>query len=170
MMISYGHQIDPKDDHFVNLANQALACLSKAGIFGSFTVDYIPMCKYIAQISRCLELSQSPTPVKHLPSWLPGAGFKRQAHTWSRVVRAMIDEPFAMVKDRMVRGMNHDLNKDLSLLTISYYRKMGTMFPRLRRVSWIFWLERKGLSTQRNTLSEPAMRDFDRQFQFASGT
>ncbi len=47
MMISYGHQIDPKDDHFVSIADQALASMSKAGIFGSFMVDYFPLCKFL---------------------------------------------------------------------------------------------------------------------------
>lgn len=43
MMISYGHQIDPTDDHFVHIADQALESMSKAGIFGSFMVDYVPL-------------------------------------------------------------------------------------------------------------------------------
>lgn len=42
VMISYGYQVAPKADHYVSLADQALASLGKAGIFGTFLVDYIP--------------------------------------------------------------------------------------------------------------------------------
>ena len=34
----------PQDDYFVILADNALSYLAKAGIFGSFVVDYLPIC------------------------------------------------------------------------------------------------------------------------------
>jgi cytochrome P450 len=42
--------------------------------------------------------------VKYIPSCLPGAQFKRDAKAWNKEVRAMIDEPFQMVKERMHEG------------------------------------------------------------------
>ncbi|KIJ68344.1 hypothetical protein HYDPIDRAFT_82083 [Hydnomerulius pinastri MD-312] len=85
MKISYGHDIADKGDVFVTLADEALQGLGKAGIFGSFLVDYLPFLKYI-------------------PESMPGAGFKRQARAWRAVTRAMIDKPFQMVKERMATG------------------------------------------------------------------
>jgi hypothetical protein len=57
--------------------------LSKAGIFGTYLVDYIPILKYV-------------------PSWMPGALFKRQAREWRRISREMLDSQFNIVKQEMV--------------------------------------------------------------------
>jgi hypothetical protein len=40
--------------------------------------------------------------VKYVPTWFPGANFKRTATRWRRTVRDMLDRPFNMVKERMV--------------------------------------------------------------------
>ncbi|KAI0348497.1 cytochrome P450 [Trametopsis cervina] len=85
MMLSYGHQVKPEGDVFVTLADEALSCLAKAGIFGTYLVDFINVLKYV-------------------PKWMPGAAFKQQAETWRRTVRAMLDRPFAMVKTQMATG------------------------------------------------------------------
>ncbi|KAH7911946.1 cytochrome P450 [Hygrophoropsis aurantiaca] len=85
MKISYGHDVSDQGDVYVTLADEALQGLGKAGIFGTFLVDYLPCLKYI-------------------PEWVPGADFKRQARIWRTVTRAMIDKPFRMVKDRMADG------------------------------------------------------------------
>ncbi|TFK57181.1 cytochrome P450 [Heliocybe sulcata] len=85
MMISYGHQIAPEGDIYVNLADDALAALGKAGIFGSYFVDYLPLLKYV-------------------PEWFPGASFKRQAKIWRKLTRDMVDVPFAMIKRKMSSG------------------------------------------------------------------
>jgi hypothetical protein len=46
MNISYGHQIKDDGDEFVTIANTATGYLAKAGIFGTYIVDYLPwrMC------------------------------------------------------------------------------------------------------------------------------
>lgn len=48
-----------------------------------------------------LEAHQYPT-VKYIPSWLPGAGFKRKAAAWKTVIERGADEPFQWVKNSMV--------------------------------------------------------------------
>ncbi|KAH7883679.1 cytochrome P450 [Phlebopus sp. FC_14] len=85
MKMSYGHEVADEGDFFVTLADEALQGLGKAGIFGTFFVDYLPILKYI-------------------PDFMPGAGFKRQARIWRQATRAMIDKPFQMVLDRMANG------------------------------------------------------------------
>ena len=85
MRISYGHEISDQGDIYVTLADEAMQGLAKAGIFGTFAVDYLPCLKYV-------------------PSFLPGASFKREAAKWRRATRAMIDQPFQMVKDRIADG------------------------------------------------------------------
>jgi hypothetical protein len=42
--------------------------------------------------------------VKYVPACMPGANFKRQALIWRKKARAMIDEPFQAVRERMANG------------------------------------------------------------------
>ncbi|CCM05165.1 uncharacterized protein FIBRA_07374 [Fibroporia radiculosa] len=85
MNIVYGHQVAPEGDNFVTLADKALATLAASGIFGTYLVDYIPL-------------------LRHVPRWMPGAGFKRQALEWRKLNQAMLNAPFDMVKERMKHG------------------------------------------------------------------
>ena len=71
------------DDSYVALANAAMRTLGHAGIFGTFMVDYIPSLKYI-------------------PSWFPGASFKRQAREWHHLSRQMLESLFDIVQRNMV--------------------------------------------------------------------
>ncbi|KAI0920500.1 hypothetical protein AcV5_010217 [Taiwanofungus camphoratus] len=85
MNIVYGHQMAPEGDRYVTLADEAMSSGSNAGIFGTYMVDYIPFLRYI-------------------PTWMPGADFKRKALGWRKLSRAMRDEPFEDVKRRMASG------------------------------------------------------------------
>jgi hypothetical protein len=40
--------------------------------------------------------------VKHVPEWMPGAGFKRKAKEWRKLSQAMINVPYEMVKEKFV--------------------------------------------------------------------
>jgi len=42
-------------------------------------------------------------PVRHLPEWLPGAGFKRTAKEWYAMVTDVSDAPFKNVQGTKVR-------------------------------------------------------------------
>ncbi|THH12927.1 hypothetical protein EW146_g7238 [Bondarzewia mesenterica] len=85
MKISYGHDVAEEGDIFVTLAERAMSNLIKAGIFGTYLVDYIPILKYV-------------------PHWFPGAEFKRQGTKWMKDSQAMLDEPYKVVKAQMVSG------------------------------------------------------------------
>ena len=41
--------------------------------------------------------------MKHVPAWVPGAGFKRKAREWRALSLAMLERPFEMVRRNMVR-------------------------------------------------------------------
>jgi hypothetical protein len=41
-------------------------------------------------------------PVKHVPEWCPGAGFKKTAKQWLATVNELAEKPYKMVKDQMV--------------------------------------------------------------------
>lgn len=40
--------------------------------------------------------------MKHLPSWFPGAGFKRKAALWKAQIEHTANAPFAWTKAKMV--------------------------------------------------------------------
>lgn len=100
-MLSYGHRIAPEGDIYVTIADMALSGLAKAGIFGTYLVDYIDCCEFVSGL-RSEMLTHAFHPVKHVPSWIPGVKFKKQAQEWKQASRAMLNMPFEMVKQQMV--------------------------------------------------------------------
>ncbi|KAF8336877.1 uncharacterized protein EI90DRAFT_2911026, partial [Cantharellus anzutake] len=43
--------------------------------------------------------------VKHVPSWFPFAGFKRQARTWAKIAHNSLELPFEVTKQDVVRRL-----------------------------------------------------------------
>lgn len=43
--------------------------------------------------------------VRHIPTWMPGAGFKRHALKARAAILAMLDRPYELVKQQRVRRM-----------------------------------------------------------------
>jgi len=84
MRLSYGHQIGHEGDVFVSLADKATGHLAKAGIFGSYLVDYLPLLKYV-------------------PAWM--AEFKRHSLEWRKSTEAMVNYPFEHLQKRMASGI-----------------------------------------------------------------
>ncbi|EIW85639.1 cytochrome P450 [Coniophora puteana RWD-64-598 SS2] len=86
LMIVYGHRTSPNEDRFVKIMEDARDDSIVASEKYSF-VDFFPF-------------------LKHLPEWLPGAGFKklkfaREARSVSTAARR---EPYLTVKERLVAG------------------------------------------------------------------
>ncbi|PIL25684.1 cytochrome P450 [Ganoderma sinense ZZ0214-1] len=100
--VAYGIDVQPKNDPYIATAETALHAMSMAGNAGAYLVDYIPL-------------------LKHVPSWFPGATFKRQAAEWKKATDAMVERPFEAVTKAMAEGKAHpsmilsllnDLNED----------------------------------------------------------
>ena len=83
LSVTYDITVEDSDDPYITTAEIALDGFAEAGIPGSFVVDYLPFLKYI-------------------PSWMPGAGFKRKAAHWARANEEMCEKPFLHVKDQLV--------------------------------------------------------------------
>ncbi|KXN84611.1 O-methylsterigmatocystin oxidoreductase [Leucoagaricus sp. SymC.cos] len=81
----YGREIKTLHDPFFETAEIAMLSLSVAGVPGEFYVDAFPF-------------------LKHLPSWFPGAGFRKQAAEWARYVHSLRTDTFASLKEKMERG------------------------------------------------------------------
>ncbi|KAI0742440.1 cytochrome P450 [Daedaleopsis nitida] len=102
MDITYGHRISSLQDKYVKLAHDATAATVLAGSPGSMLVDFFPV-------------------LKNLPTWMPGAGFKREAFRIRDLVRAMMDTPYEMVRGAMAAGTARP-SFTASLLEETYHR------------------------------------------------
>jgi cytochrome P450 len=85
--LTHGLTVQPagKPDPFIGAAKGALTGLGTAGLFGTYIVDYLPSLRY-------------------LPSWFPGAGFKREAAGWRANADVAIAVPFDVVKGAIANG------------------------------------------------------------------
>ncbi|KAF9026841.1 cytochrome P450 [Hymenopellis radicata] len=85
LRISHGYEIQEENDAFVALAEQATNQFSVSTAPGGFWVNHIP-------------------PLRHIPKWVPGAGFQRTAREWAKTLVSMVDMPHDFVKQQMAAG------------------------------------------------------------------
>lgn len=86
--------------------------MSMAGNAGAYLVDYIPF--RACDLFFCGPQNQRlPTLVKHVPSWFPGATFKRQAAEWRKATTAMVEVPFKAVRSAMVSRLPNSRRREL---------------------------------------------------------
>ena len=86
MRITYGIEVDNGNESYLNLAERALAIFSEATVPGKYLVETFPI-------------------LRHLPSWFPGAKFKREAAEWNPIVQELAERPWNTVIDAMVRPL-----------------------------------------------------------------
>ncbi|TBU23575.1 cytochrome P450 [Dichomitus squalens] len=87
LRIVYGYRVTANDDFYLKLAEECGDILSNGIAGGGFIwlVDVFPFLKY-------------------LPTWFPGAGFKRKASKWKAKIEEFVNKPFDMVVARMKDG------------------------------------------------------------------
>ncbi|KXN82953.1 O-methylsterigmatocystin oxidoreductase [Leucoagaricus sp. SymC.cos] len=83
--LGYGIDIKPKNDSNIHIANEAVKGLAGAANFSAFLVNSIPALKYV-------------------PSWFPGAAWKRQAEEWYGWTMKMRDIPFQRSLEQLADG------------------------------------------------------------------
>ncbi|KII85530.1 hypothetical protein PLICRDRAFT_178586 [Plicaturopsis crispa FD-325 SS-3] len=86
MKISYGIDVSERNDRYITMAEEAADSVVKAGMPGTYWVDIMPF-------------------LKHVPAWVPGAGFQRKAAQWKEVVDEFQDRPYRNVKDALAKGV-----------------------------------------------------------------
>ena len=45
--------------------------------------------------------------LRHMPKWMPGAGFLRKAEIWKKKMEDFVDLPYEFVKKAMVNSFHH---------------------------------------------------------------
>lgn len=90
LQITYGLEVQPAGDPFIDVAERAIEGSLVASIPGNFLVNSFPILKYV-------------------PEWFPGAGFHKKAREWKGYGLKMIESPFSATKRNMVRGIGTTL-------------------------------------------------------------
>ena len=83
MKLMYGYDISSRHDRFVVLSEEAVIAGSKYSLPNATIVNIFPA-------------------LRHLPSWFPGAGFKKVGERIKKVTTDMKDAPIEYVKQKMV--------------------------------------------------------------------
>ncbi|KAG6883975.1 hypothetical protein C0993_002333 [Termitomyces sp. T159_Od127] len=76
---TYGLEIQPKNDYYVETALKGVRPLFEAAIPGAFLVDVAPF-------------------LKKVPGRMPFAGFKRKARQWRKLALEMVNIPYEAAK------------------------------------------------------------------------
>ena len=84
--IAYGIEVLPAGDPYIRTAEASFEAVSQATLPGAFLVDVFPV-------------------LRHVPSWMPGAGFKTKAKEWKKLTDAVRFGPFDAMKQAMVRPL-----------------------------------------------------------------
>ncbi|KAJ6576429.1 cytochrome P450 [Mycena vulgaris] len=87
MSTIYGYEVTPSNDRFVTLSENAVDKLTESVFPGAVAVNTFPI-------------------LRHLPSWMPGAGFQRFAAESRLLAEEMQKAPFDFAKQNMRDGID----------------------------------------------------------------
>jgi hypothetical protein len=93
-------------DPLIAQAEQTLSEIGEAFEFGKWWVEFFPWRAYFpcASIPRCyLNVGTLVLPVRYIPDWVPGTGWKHRAKGIRKNVLDMVHIPHNMVKEQLVR-------------------------------------------------------------------
>lgn len=79
----YGINIAERGDRLLEVIDAAMEGVAEGLTPGAFLVEYFPF-------------------LRHVPAWVPGAGFQRKLKRWRDSSHEMVDMPFAQAKAAMV--------------------------------------------------------------------
>lgn len=101
LMIAYGYKVKKEDDPLVSMAEQVMHYLSTTVAPNRYWVDAIPARELFVWL--ILVVWSYLLQVRYVPSWFPGAGFKKEAAACRAVVEQFMYEPFSKVKAEIVK-------------------------------------------------------------------
>ena len=81
--MTYGIHIQPYDDPYIKVVEEAVAANAELLIPGAFLVDIIPILKYV-------------------PEWFPGANFQRKAAVMRKYAAMIRNTTFTATEELMV--------------------------------------------------------------------
>jgi hypothetical protein len=105
--MTYGYVVDPRpgQDPLIRLVASGVDLFSESTVPGRYLVDIVPICTL--RLSLFLHEPLTCSPVKYVPAWFPGAGFKTLATEWRKKMMEMCEVPYQMVRENIVRSFPH---------------------------------------------------------------
>ena len=100
--IVFGEEISTPDFDYIALADDAHYKFALAATPYRYAVDFFPIRECYTNVRRVSSLNHPYLSVKYLPSWFPGATFKRQAREWQAELENLVFTPYKTVKERVV--------------------------------------------------------------------
>jgi len=87
LLVLYGHKVTTSDDKFMHLASESMEVLSNKLVTGGgvWLVDVLPFLRF-------------------LPTWFPGADFKRKSIEWRKLIEDFVNEPYKAFKESLRAG------------------------------------------------------------------
>ncbi|KAI0776641.1 cytochrome P450 [Trametes elegans] len=85
LMIAYGYKADEREDPLIKMVESATEQAAEVVQPGAYLVDVFPFLRY-------------------LPTWFPGAGWKRKGEAYRANMDRMSETPHQFVKDQMAAG------------------------------------------------------------------
>ena len=109
LLLLYGYKVDRDgEDEMLRKAFQSVEDFAHAAMPGAFIVDVLPARK------SCSNPCETPlilaSPVRWIPSWFPGAGWKRTLAKFRSDLYAFADSSMLFAKQQMVRDTSHRLS------------------------------------------------------------
>lgn len=83
LKILYDIDVVNEDDHFIKKVEKAMEGASASTVPGAFMVEFLPF-------------------LRHVPAFVPGAGFQRRFAEWRAAASDLKNAPVAYVKSSMV--------------------------------------------------------------------
>ena len=125
LRLSHGYVTQAGDDLLVDLAHVANSQLSVATGPGLNYVDLFPLSKSLALPS--MPEDTDTLIVKYIPSWFPGAGFKRRAKKYAAVLHDLVVIPHDYVKAQLV---SHLVSR-VEACSVGFLEAAGIALPSL---------------------------------------
>lgn len=97
----YGHRISSLKDPYVMMMDRAMEATTAGTVSGSI-LDIVPVCEYQMLFSMSILSLSNEDLVRHIPAWMPGAGFMREALRARALVREAHQVPYKMCRENSV--------------------------------------------------------------------
>ena len=107
--MTYSIKVQPYDDPYIKIAEEAMGTASELLIPGAFLVDIIPILKYV-------------------PKWFPGARFQSKAAVMRKHAAIMRNATFEATEEIMVCNIHH-LFSDSYLFICIHFQASGNYDP-----------------------------------------
>ena len=100
----YGYQAHSNQDELLALASETIDILANRVVssIGIWPVDIIPACERPSHYQPNHPVLKREFVVRYLPTWFPGAGFKRSAIKWKAKLEDFVNKPYDFTKKNMV--------------------------------------------------------------------